>query len=171
MPRSGLIIDYSVCFDCKACVVACQQENHLPPGSDWIRVTTVGPRQVGDRLAVDYVPVTCVHCSKPPCAEACPTKAIEKRDNGAVAIDAALCNGCLLCISACPLGVIRFAESQNVVEKCNLCPQRIEKGQKPACVHHCQAGAILYGDVNQISRQLSERRVTRRVLAGDRGVL
>ncbi len=168
MPKWSLLIDYGLCFDCKACEIACRMENGLAPDTDWIKVVTVGPRKVGEKLVVDYVPTTCTHCAKPPCAGACPTGAIEKRANGIVAIDEARCNGCLLCVTACPLGVIRFAESKNVVEKCHLCAQRIEKGLKPACVHHCQAGAILFGEANEISRQIEERRISRRVMAGDR---
>lgn len=167
MAQWALLIDYSLCFDCKACEVACKQENNLPVGTDWIKVVTVGPRQVGEKLLVDYIPTTCTHCARPPCADACPTKAIKKSHNGMVVIDEALCDGCLMCITACPFGIIRFNQGKNVVEKCTLCSHRIEKGLKPACVQHCQAGAILFGEINEISRQLMEKRVQRRILSGD----
>lgn len=170
MTQQGLLIDYTVCFDCKACEIACKLENNLPAGMDWIKVVTVGPRQVGEKLMVDYVPTTCTHCAKAPCIEACPPGAIKRQGNGVVAIDAALCNGCLMCITACPSSVIRFNETKNVVEKCTLCSHRIVKGLKPACVHHCEAGAILFGDVNELSRQLMERRVRRRISSIESGL-
>lgn len=126
---------------------------------------------VGDRLQVDYIPVTCTHCARPACAEVCPTKAIQKGDDGIVLIEPSLCNGCLACIPACPFGVIRFNENRNIVEKCNLCSRRVEKGLKPACVHHCDAGAILFGEINEVCRKLMEGRLQRRILAADNAQL
>lgn len=162
MARLALLLDHEVCFNCQACVVACMQENDLPSGS-WINVITIGPRRVEDKLVVDYVPVTCAHCAKPMCVDACPMQAITKRGDGVVLIDESLCNGCTACIQACPFAVIRFNDEKGVVEKCNLCLHRIEKGLKPACVQHCQAGAILFGDINDIVEQMMRQRTQRKM--------
>ena len=126
-------------------------------------MVTVGPRKVNDKILVDYVPVTCAHCAKPPCADVCPTKAITKREDGVVIIDGDLCNGCLACISACPFAIIRLNEEKGVAEKCNLCLDRIERGLKPACVQHCQAGAILFGDTNEVAELMMKQRVQRMI--------
>lgn len=165
MTKLGLLIDHELCFDCKACEVACKQEHNLPVGPRFITVVTVGPRKVGDKLIVDFVPRTCLHCGKPPCAEVCPTDAIKKREDGIVIIDEELCNGCMACQSACPFSVIQFNPEKSVAEKCDMCLSRVEKGLKPACVHHCQAGAILFGDINEISQQMNKERAQRRGVA------
>jgi Fe-S-cluster-containing dehydrogenase component len=163
MANWALLIDYEICFNCQACVVACMQENDLAVFS-WINVITVGPRIVENKLLVDYIPVTCTHCAKPACADACPTEAITKRQDGIVLLDEGLCNGCMACISACPFAVIRFNAEKGVVQKCNLCLHRIESGLKPACVQHCQAGAILFGDINEIAELMQKQRIRRSIM-------
>lgn len=37
---------------------------------------------------------------------------------------------------------------------CNHCASRIAKGKKPACVHHCQAGCIEFGEVSELVTRL-----------------
>ena len=162
MTMLALLIDHNICFNCQACVVACMQENDLSVGS-WINIVTAGPRKVDGNIVVDYVPVTCAHCAKPPCVDSCPADAITKRGDGVVLIDDKLCYGCMACIPACPFAVIRFNDEKGIAEKCNLCLRRIERGLKPACVHHCQAGAILFGDINEISDSLMKQRERRRI--------
>ncbi|MFC2017794.1 4Fe-4S dicluster domain-containing protein [Chloroflexota bacterium] len=126
-------------------------------------MVTVEPRELSDRIVVDFVPTTCRHCAKPPCADACPTKAIEKRGDGVVIIDEELCISCMECLSACPFGVIQFNDERNVAEKCNMCFERTERGLKPACAHHCPSGAILFGDINEITDQLKRRSAQREI--------
>ncbi|MFC1968722.1 4Fe-4S dicluster domain-containing protein [Chloroflexota bacterium] len=43
--------------------------------------------------AISFMPRTCLHCGKPPCADVCPTGDIEKREDGIVRIDRELCIG------------------------------------------------------------------------------
>ena len=92
-----LFIDYTLCFGCHACEVACKQENNLPPGPKWISVKTVGPYQAEGKLKMDFIPMTCMHCANAPCIEACPTEAIFQSKDGVViratAIAAALADG------------------------------------------------------------------------------
>ncbi len=156
MVKKALLIDSKLCYDCKSCEVACRQENQVPLDSAWIKVLTVGPKQVGDKVVVDFIPSTCRHCAKPPCADVCPTDAIQKRSDGVVTISEERCVGCMSCLSACPFHVVQFSSEKNVAEKCNLCVGRIDKGLEPACVHHCPGKAILFGDINEISEKIRQ---------------
>lgn len=158
MDQYTLMVDHRLCFGCYTCEVACKQENSLPVGPRWIRVITVGPRKIEERLVMDFVPMTCKHCGKPACIEVCPTKAITKNPKGIVLIEENLCNGCKACIEACPFHAPQFNPSKGVVEKCNLCLSRIEKGLKPSCVQHCPAEAIYFGEINQVGEKMRETR-------------
>ena len=158
MSQYALLVDYNLCFNCKVCEAVCKHENDLPVGPKWIDVVTVGPKMVDGKLAINYIPMTCMHCAKPPCIDACPTDAITKRPDGIVLIDPTLCNGCMACITACPFVAPQFNPEKNVVEKCNLCLTRVEKGLKPRCVQDCPSGAIYFGEVNEATQLIRQRR-------------
>lgn len=162
MTQLALVIDDELCFDCKACEVACKQENDIPTGLRWIMVIPIEPKKVGDNLIAKFTPATCLYCAKPPCAEVCPTGAIKKRGDGITLIDEKLCIGCGDCIPACPFIVIGIDPQKNVAQKCNLCLPRIEQGLTPAGVGACPSQAIHFGDINDISMQLREERARRR---------
>jgi Fe-S-cluster-containing dehydrogenase component len=107
----------------------------------------------------------CNHCDKPSCVRVCPTKATWKRESdGIVMMDWHRCIGCRYCMAACPYGSRSFnwrdprpfiheittefpTRTRGVVEKCNFCEERLAKGELPACVKACPAGALEFGDV------------------------
>ncbi len=109
--------------------------------------------------------VLCNHCANPACVRVCPTKATFKRpEDGIVMMDPHRCIGCRYCMAACPFGSRSFnfrdpkpylknvaydypARMRGVVEKCTFCEERLDKGQIPACVESCKAGAIMFGDL------------------------
>jgi len=111
--------------------------------------------------------VLCNHCGDAPCVRVCPTGATWKRDDGIVMMDQHRCIGCRYCMAACPYGSRSFnwhdprkylAESalnpdyptrtKGVVEKCDLCAELIDAGERPACVGACDRGALLFGNLN-----------------------
>jgi molybdopterin-containing oxidoreductase family iron-sulfur binding subunit len=55
---------------------------------------------------------------------------------------------------------------RGVVEKCNFCVERLDKGLQPACVEACKDGALLFGDVrdpeSEVRRVLRESYTIRR---------
>ena len=105
---------------------------------------TLKPRKVQDELYLDYFPVMCVHCEDPLCLQVCPVEAIVKREDGIVVVKGEACNGCRLCISACPHGVMSFNEVTREAGKCNFCLERVGDGIEPSCVQHCIGGALRY---------------------------
>jgi len=123
----------------------------------------------------------CMHCDEPACASACPVTAMHKTAEGAVVYDDAKCIGCRYCMWACPFGV-PTAEWDSLapkIRKCTLCHDRLSQpppaernGQAlsdedrkrfaaahavPACVKQCPAGALQYGDREELLREARAR--------------
>jgi molybdopterin-containing oxidoreductase family iron-sulfur binding subunit len=113
----------------------------------------------------------------------CPTQATWARDDGVVTIDAHRCIGCRYCVAACPYGSRSFnwidpapyvrpplaiypTRTRGVVEKCNLCEERLADGGLPACVEACPERAMVFGDArdpaSEVRRVIRERRTLRR---------
>jgi Fe-S-cluster-containing dehydrogenase component len=136
MGKHTLIIKKNDCMGCHACEVACKQEHGLEVGPRLIKVLEKSP---------DFVPVYCRHCAKPPCGEACPVDAISRNDRGIVLIDEDVCIGCRECVEACPFGAMQFSDRTEVAVKCDLCLDRLDTGQKPACLSVCPTGCIRLG--------------------------
>jgi len=85
-----------------------------------------------------YLPRICNHCTHPACLEACPRKAIYKRqEDGIVLIDLERCRGYRYCVKACPYKKIYFNEITGKSEKCIFCYPRLEKGRVNACAAQC----------------------------------
>lgn len=157
-----LLIDIDLCARCYSCEIACKQENNIGVGPRWRRITTLGPRRLGEEdLHLDFVPVSCIHCDDPTCAYFCPTDAISKRKDGVVVIDEEKCNGCQLCIYGCPHGNMSFDPERNVAGKCNLCMDRIDYGLEPSCVQHCFCGALQWVNEKELAEITQEMHTTR----------
>ena len=153
----AVLIDLTRCTGCNACVRACQESNQLsvtdtpPPGFSSSVYTFIEARQVtvtgGDRLD-RYVKRQCMHCLDAACVSACPAAAMYKSEAGPVIYRPERCLGCRYCQLACPFEVPGFAWENGltpVVSKCWLCNERLEAGQKPACVAACPTGALRFG--------------------------
>jgi dimethylsulfide dehydrogenase subunit beta/complex iron-sulfur molybdoenzyme family reductase subunit beta len=85
-----------------------------------------------------YLPRLCNHCTKPACLEACPRKAIYKREeDGIVLIDQERCRGYRYCVRACPYKKPYYNPKKRKTEKCIFCYPRIEKGVPNACAKQC----------------------------------
>lgn len=137
MKKFSLAIFQKDCCGCHACEVACKQEHQEVSGDGFVRVIEKSPR---------FLPIYCHHCSKAPCVQSCPVKAISRDEQGIVLIDETECIGCKECVGACPFGAMGFHQEKEVAEKCDLCKSRLQKGGSPACASVCPTGCILWGD-------------------------
>ena len=160
MGRQVLVVDSRNCIGCHACEVACKQEHDIPAGGQTrIRVFTPGPKEIEGKVQLRYVVSYCMHCSHPPCKDSCPVNAINITDNGTVMVDKKACIGCGICITACPLGVMYFDPLTGIVDKCDLCFSRIENGLQPACITACPSHCMYFGDIDKITRIISDKRI------------
>src|SRR5574341_620002 len=117
MPRWGMVIDLDRCTGCQACVTACKVENNVPLSTpeesrrgrtmSWIHVQPIVEGSYPE-VRLQFMPVLCMHCDRPPCTDVCPTSATYKNDEGIVAQIYPRCIGCRYCTNACPYGVKFF---------------------------------------------------------------
>ena len=140
-------IDPSRCIGCQSCVQACTEcDTHR--GESMIHLEYV------DRAAsVQTVPVVCMHCDQPTCAEVCPADAIKRTADGVVqSARKPRCIACGNCVVACPFGVPEVYEERKLMMKCDMCYDRTSIGKKPMCATVCPSQALFYGTAEEIDR-------------------
>lgn len=135
-------VDLDRCSGCKACVAACHALNGLDDQETWRDVgLLIGGSE--ELPVLQHVTTACHHCLDPACLNGCPTRAYEKDPvTGIVKHLDDQCFGCQYCILACPYGVPKYNKSKGIVRKCDMCSQRLEVGEAPACVQACPHSAI-----------------------------
>jgi len=141
--RAGFALELGKCVGCGACVLACRMENRLPGGLTWRRVVPLNPAHHGGGPTYHFS-LACHHCEEPPCRDACPTGALEKRPDGVVLLHCDLCVGCRYCEMACPFGAPAYHADAGVMTKCHLCHPRLDQGLPPACAAACPTGALSF---------------------------
>ncbi len=153
--RYALAMDAKKCIDCKACVVACRAENGVPLGKsrNWINEELRGD---WPKLLEVFEPEQCHHCEDPACVRVCPTGASYQRPDGVVAVNPSECVGCRYCMIACPYDARFFREDLGVVEKCDLCAHRLDRGELPACVETCPSKVRIFGDLNDPTSEIHQ---------------
>lgn len=159
MAKYKLQIDTKRCIGCHSCEVACKAEFNLPVGPQLIRVVRVGPKKVGKKFEMEFVPVFCKHCENPLCMKACPENALVKRPDGILVVDKKKCTGCQLCVDACPIYAPQLNPEEGVVALCDLCAHRIDKGLEPVCKLVCPARCVYFGEVSEVNKIMQEKKV------------
>ena len=158
-----MVIDSAKCFYCKACIIACQIANGVPPGSyrNWIKDATVGAWG-----KTHFQPGNCMHCENPTCVQACPTGATYRDENdGTIKVNGGLCINCGSCIPACPYGARYRHPEKKIVDKCDFCEERRTQGQSAACVEVCPTQARIFGNIldpeSKIARLLKSNKTVK----------
>ncbi|MFQ5820926.1 MAG: 4Fe-4S dicluster domain-containing protein [Candidatus Heimdallarchaeota archaeon] len=129
-----LMVDLEKCTGCRICEMACSFHHYkiFNPTKSMIRIVKL------EEVGID-VPIVCGHCLTAPCAEVCPTGAIQRdAKTGAVLISEEICIGCKVCMVACPFWAIAVDLENGVLVKCDLC-----EGD-PECIKLCPREAIIY---------------------------
>ncbi len=159
----GFVIDNRRCIGCHACSTACKSENEVPLGvyRTWVKYTEVGAYpDVTRRFQV----TRCNHCDNAPCVRICPVTAMYQRADGIVDFDNEQCIGCKACMQACPYDSIHIDPETNTAAKCHYCAHRVENNLEPSCVVVCPTHAIIAGDLedptSEISKLLGKEKVT-----------
>jgi len=180
-PTVCKLIDTSTCIGCKACEVACQEWNDLPPET----TVQVGTYQTLPETTPNFWNLIkfneyesgtglhwlmrkdqCMHCVDPGCLKACPAPgAIVQYNNGIVDFQQENCIGCGYCIAGCPFDIPKFNTRTKKVYKCTLCVDRVSVGLEPACIKACPTSCLQFGTKDQML-QVASKRVAQLKAAG-----
>ena len=158
MVQLGFYFDQSRCTGCYACGIACRDWHDIQDtGVQWRRITSCESGTFPE-VRLSYLSLSCNHCARPACVEACPVGAITKgKDDGVVAVDRARCLGrdnCgMFCREACPYDVPQFARGEDAkMQMCTLCADRRAEGKNPACVDACPLRALDWGPLDELEK-------------------
>ncbi len=150
MPVSELdefYLDPSRCIGCNACVQACG-ECGTHKGYSMIELDLIDPA-----ASPQTVPVVCMHCEPPTCAEVCPADAIKRSADGVVhSARKPRCIACSNCVLACPFGVPKMNTPMHLMMKCDMCYDRTSVGKKPMCASVCPSQALYFGTRQEIEQ-------------------
>ena len=143
-------VDQSRCIGCGACVQACA-ECGTHRGVSLIHLDTI------DRgVTTQTVPMVCMHCEDPTCAQVCPADAIKQNEDGVVQSSLKpRCIACSNCVYACPFGIPKMVSDFEQMMKCDMCYDRTSEGLKPMCASVCPSEALWYGTAEDFERTRS----------------
>ena len=165
-PIIAKLVDTSTCIGCKACEVACQEWNDLPPEdttqagtyqtmpdmtSNFWNLIRFSEHDTADRFNWLMRKDQCMHCTEPGCLIACPAPgAIVQYANGIVDFHQDNCIGCGYCMTGCPFNVPKLSEKTGRVYKCTMCVDRVSVGLQPACVKACPTSCLQFGTKDEM---------------------
>ena len=121
--------------------------------------------KIKDRVFWNFFPDQCRHCTEPPCK-----LAADAHVKGAVVIDKETGaviftektkkiskDGFLKMKEYCPYNVPRRNEKTGIINKCDMCLERVEAGHLPMCVKTCPTGAMNFGEREEIVARANNR--------------
>ncbi len=162
----GIVVSDPVkCVGCGRCELACTEFNDGKASPSLSRIKVDRNLNFGRKPLFDLrqgegnwgegliVQDLCHQCSHPvPCADACPRDAIVIASPGNTrTIDSTKCNGCKICLKACPWEMISFDTDAKKATKCFLC------NGKPKCVEACPAESLSYVRWRDLTTKIAPR--------------
>jgi anaerobic dimethyl sulfoxide reductase subunit B (iron-sulfur subunit) len=158
----GSYFDQSRCTGCYTCSIACKDWHDIKESAvQWRRIIPLERGRYPD-VYLSYVSLSCNHCQRPACAEACPAGAITKREeDGIIIVDQDQClgkNACeMFCKQACPYDVPQFGSDENSrVQMCTLCVDRLAEKKNPVCVDACPMRALDFGPMDELKKKYGD---------------
>jgi formate dehydrogenase iron-sulfur subunit len=168
-------IDTSRCTACRGCQVACKEwqgfEANYTKQLDWgshqnppdlnalnYKVVRFNEFKTKERVIWNFFPDQCRHCTEPPCKLAADGNVkgavVVDKDTGAVIFTEKTKKiskeGFLMMKEYCPYDIPRRDEKTGIINKCDMCLERVEAGHVPICVKTCPTGAMNFGDRKQM---------------------
>ncbi len=150
----GFLFDQSRCVACYNCHLACKSTKQIPPGP--VRLLRLYNWETGafPNVSVHTLFAPCYHCQNPVCVDAANGALIKEPKYGAVLIDPAKAKSADLkaAWAACPYGAISFDSNapDSTAYMCDMCIDRLETGQFPACVLVCPTRALDFGKLSDL---------------------
>ena len=157
--KGTILIDPQKCLACKSCELECALEHSKSKDlKQAIYEKPLPQARVNVESAEELaIPLQCRHCEDAPCVKICPTNAIDRHSlEEPVLIEDQLCIGCKWCILVCPFGVISMDKKGTALIKCDLCFERLQKGEYPVCVQACPTGAIQFKPLEDVGKEERE---------------
>ncbi len=129
--RQFVSVNPSKCIGCSLCEFVCALEKEGDPNPLKSRIRVIHLNTMFN------LAVTCRFCENAPCIRACPRDAIKQSEKGGILlIDEDKCDGCVLCVQACPYGGMMLHPEKGVVIACDLCDG------EPKCIEYCPEEAL-----------------------------
>ena len=163
----GILYDSTRCVGCRACESACAEAHGFPVPEDELtldvlRNTSETKRSVINQITSSkgevFIRKMCMHCNEPACVAACLTQAMYKTREGPVVWRGEKCMGCRYCMVSCPFNIPKFEyySANPKIQKCDMCYERIVKGEKPVCVENC-GDALYFGTRRELIAEARKR--------------
>lgn len=163
-----ILVRIDRCVGCHSCELACAVA-HSESGSLYQAIfeNPRPQRRIFVETAVGVkAPMLCRHCDDAPCARVCPSGALSfDQASGVVLYHNLRCLGCLLCVLACPMGMIQQQQVLKHIVKCDRCTHR----EVPACVSACPTRALRFQTTSEFTasrRQEVSRQMINAVASG-----
>ncbi|WP_371376877.1 4Fe-4S dicluster domain-containing protein [Thalassotalea aquiviva] len=151
----AMALDYQNCINCRACEVACKEENGVQLGADKQRIWVgMVEGQANGKPFVNLYPSQCNHCIDAPCVSVCPTKASRYIAGGIIKVEADKCILCKSCMESCPYDARFIDDTKTAVDKCTFCAHQIAETGTTACQATCPTKVRTFGDLDDPNSDL-----------------